>query len=98
QITVPQDLEVDTSLYGFTTVGASSLSIGPRAAEQFEAAALSIAQEIFADPARRAALVGCEPAATDDPCIALFLQSFGRRAFRRPLAQDELASYLDVVT
>lgn len=96
-LVLPQDLEIDTSLYGFTTVGASSLTIGPRSAEQYEAAALSLAEQVFAEPARRAAFVGCEPAAADDPCVRAFLERFGRRAFRRPLSVEELNAWSGVV-
>src|SRR5262245_33427020 len=34
---VPTDLEVDTPLHGYTSVGASELTISPRGAEQYEA-------------------------------------------------------------
>ncbi len=97
-IRVPADLEVDTPLYGFTTLGAASLSIAPRAAEQYEAAALDVARQTFADAARRAAFVGCAPAAPDDACVTAFLQRFGRRAWRRPLADAELDRWRAVVS
>lgn len=86
----PEDLEVDTTLYGFTTVAAGALTVGPRAAEQFETAALDLAGRIFADDARRTALVGCSPASVDEPCVRTFLERFGRRAWRRPLLAEEL--------
>jgi hypothetical protein len=88
---VPSDLEVDTILYGFATIGASEISIAPRAAEQYEAAAHAIAEDVFADPARRDALIGCPVASTSDPCIAEFAARFGRRVLRRPLDDDEVA-------
>ena len=86
----PEDLEVDTTLYGFTTVAAGALTVGPRAAEQFETAALDLAGRLFADDARRMALVGCSPASVDEPCVRTFLERFGRRAWRRPLLAEEL--------
>lgn len=94
---IPVDLEVDTPLHGVSTVGAASLALGPRAAEQYEAAALELAGQVFADPARREALVGCAPRSADDPCITTFLERFGRRAFRRPLDPDTLQRWLGVV-
>jgi hypothetical protein len=93
----PSDLEVDTTLFGFTTVGAASLSIGPRAAEQYEAAAMSLAQQVFADEARRSSFVGCTPSSATDPCVRAFLERFGQRAFRRPLTSDELDRWAQVV-
>jgi hypothetical protein len=95
-VTVPTDLELDTQLYGFATVGAASITVSPRAAEQFEAAAYNVAAQVFNDPARRAALVGCVPAAADDACARGFVQRMGRRAFRRPLAADELTRWMTV--
>jgi uncharacterized protein DUF1592/uncharacterized protein DUF1588/uncharacterized protein DUF1595/uncharacterized protein DUF1585/uncharacterized protein DUF1587 len=92
------ELEVDTPLYGFTTVGASSLTIGPHAAEQYEASALDLAAQVFSDPARRDALVGCAPATADDPCVRAFIATFGRRAWRRALTTDELDRWTAVVS
>jgi hypothetical protein len=89
-VTVPSDLEVDTPLYGFTTVGAASLTVSPRAAEQFEAAALDLARQLFSDGARRESFVGCAPATADEPCVRAFIDRFGLRAFRRPLTIEEL--------
>ncbi len=53
------------------------------------------ADELAADPARRAALVGCEPTSPgDESCMRQFIQGFGRRALRRPLTQEEIEEYL----
>lgn len=92
-IRVPKDLETDTPLHGFTTVGASELTISPRAAELYEAAALDLAHQVFSDEGRRSKLLGakCHPTAPSDPCVREFLAGFGRRAWRRPLTDDELA-------
>ncbi len=95
-VTVPEDIEVDTPLHGFTTVGASNLTIGPRAAEQYEAAARELAAQVFTAE-RREAFVGCAPTGADDPCVATFLDRFGQRAFRRPLTEEQRARWLGVV-
>ncbi|HJK93154.1 MAG TPA: DUF1592 domain-containing protein [Polyangiaceae bacterium LLY-WYZ-15_(1-7)] len=89
-VPLPTDLEVDTPLHGFTTIGGSELTIPPRAAEQYEAAAREVADAIFDDPTRRAAFLGCEPTSATDPCLRAWLTSFGRRAWRRPLEPAEL--------
>ncbi len=96
ELRVPTDLEVDTPLHGFSTVGAAQLTVAPRAAEQFEAAALDATEQVFGSPARRMALVGCTPAAADDPCARTYLQRFGRRAWRRPLTEAEVARWAGV--
>lgn len=91
-ITVPSELEADTPLHGYASVGASDLTISPRAAELYEAAAFSVGEQVFGDAAMRASFVGCEPADVSDPCIATFLRAFARRAWRRPITEDELAA------
>jgi hypothetical protein len=92
-VVVPEDLEVDTPLHGFSTVGAAELTVGPRAVEQYEAAALDVAHQVFQDPAWRQALVGCDVVDATDPCVTAFLTRFGRRAWRRPLTDEELGAY-----
>ncbi|MCB9617813.1 MAG: DUF1592 domain-containing protein [Sandaracinus sp.] len=87
---LPTDLEVDTPLYGFTTVGGSELTISPRAAEQYEAAARQLAAYAFADATRRDAFLGCTIDAPGDACVRAFLGRFARRAWRRPLEPAEL--------
>lgn len=86
----PVDLEQDTVLHGFTTVAASALTVSERAADQYEAAALDLAERLFDDAARRDAFVGCAPASPDDPCVRAFIERFGRRAWRRALTTEEV--------
>ncbi|HEX4354251.1 MAG TPA: DUF1587 domain-containing protein, partial [Polyangiales bacterium] len=84
-IDVPTDLEPDTSENGFVSIGAAHATLSPSAVEKFETAAYDVAaQALTAD--RRASFVGCTPKATiDTACTTQFVQSFGKRAFRRPL-------------
>ena len=90
-VTVPADLEADTPLHGFSTVGAGELTISPHAAEQFETSAQVVATQAVSTPEARAALVGCDPVAVaGDPCLRSTFERLGRRAWRRPLAADEL--------
>ena len=97
-VIVPDGLEGDTFEQGFSTVGATKAPIGDTALGKFDAAALDLAHQIFADGARRATLLGCTPVAADDACVKGFVQSFGRRAFRRPLTLAEVGRYVGVVT
>lgn len=90
-LAVPEDLEPDLVLDLFATVGAAHGTVSALGVERFEGAADDVADEVFADPARRAALLGCDPAASD--CLASFAQTFGRRAFRRPLSAEEADRY-----
>jgi Protein of unknown function (DUF1588)/Protein of unknown function (DUF1592)/Protein of unknown function (DUF1595)/Protein of unknown function (DUF1587)/Protein of unknown function (DUF1585) len=60
-----------------------------------EALATDVSARTLADPARRAALVGCTPTGpADKVCMTSFVKTFGRRAFRRPLTDDEVTAYL----
>lgn len=90
-LTLRAELEPDTALKGFSSIGATELTIANTTAEKLEATALEAAQQVFADEKRRKALLGCAPGAIDDPCVQAFIARFGRRAFRRPLADDERA-------
>jgi hypothetical protein len=50
---------------------------------------------VLADAAARDALVGCTPTGpTDEPCLRSFIERFGRRALRRPLAQEDISALL----
>jgi hypothetical protein len=86
-------LEPDTNPYLFFNIGAASTSISELGVQQLEEAADALTGEVFADSERRVALVGCEPADLDDPCIDAFIERFGERAFRRPLSGEELAQW-----
>jgi hypothetical protein len=86
-VSVPTDLEADTPLHGFNAVGASELTISPRAAEQYETAALALAGQIVGRVETRGEWLGCDPAGAD--CLRSALGRLGRLAWRRPLAADE---------
>jgi hypothetical protein len=65
------------------------LSVSPALFAQYQAAAERIASEIDVP-----ALSGCEPA--DRACARAFIARFGRRAYRRPLAGDEIDALVAV--
>jgi hypothetical protein len=63
--------------------------------QAFEAVASAAAIEATTDPETRAALLPCEPTgAADEACMRAFVEDFGRRAFRRPLTPEEVASFM----
>jgi len=51
-----------------------------------------IAAQVMADPVKKAMYMSCDPAAAD--CLKTTVSSFGRKAFRRPLTDDEVASFM----
>jgi hypothetical protein len=60
-----------------------------------EALTQDVTESLLADPARRDEVVGCVPSGADDAaCMEQFVRSFGRRALRRPLYDDEVAEYV----
>lgn len=91
-------IEADTNPYLFYSIGASTTTLSEVGTQQFEESADAATRTVFADPAWRAVLVGCEPAAPGDACVSDFLGRFGRRAWRRPLTGEELARYVAVAT
>ena len=63
--------------------------------ESMEVLAIDVANRLVDDPTRRALVVPCEPAASDDEaCFRQFVESFGRLALRRPLIEQEIAGYM----
>ena len=87
---LPTNLPADDLLYGSTAIAAAGATIAPLAAEQYEAATYFVLDQVWADPVRRASLVGCEPAAASDPCVAEFLAAFAKKAWRRPVEDAEI--------
>jgi len=61
---------------------------------------LRLATKRIADEATRdlVGLVGCDGTTDPGGCAGRFVERFGLRAFRRPLAADEVARYRDVIT
>jgi len=96
EIIVPDDLEADTSVNGYTAIAAAQGTVSATAAEKFEDAAYDIAAQAMTEPVR-SRLVACTPAATtDDTCARQALSSIGNRAFRRPLTEVELGRFIGV--
>ena len=73
---------------------AQAQSIPPLLAEAYSVAAEKLARNAFRFGDRRG-LVPCQAAATTDAkCATDFIRQFGLRAYRRPLASDEVQRFL----
>jgi hypothetical protein len=93
----PLNLPADTAVAGFISIGASQVSVNAPAVALYETASLAATAEVFADAARWHKLVGCEPKPDlSDACVVRFIQSAGKRAYRRDLAEAELERWLQV--
>ncbi len=63
--------------------------------EAAEALAVELADAVLADASARARLLPCQPTGPGDAgCLRAFVQTFGRRAFRRPLTDAEVERFL----
>ncbi len=70
-----------------------ALSVTPLLAEAYGNGAEKLAADAFLRGDFHG-LVPCKPASDDDPaCRTMFIKTFGRRAFRRPLEPEEVARY-----
>jgi Protein of unknown function (DUF1592)/Protein of unknown function (DUF1588)/Protein of unknown function (DUF1595)/Protein of unknown function (DUF1585) len=93
-ITLPDDLETDTQVDGFASLGATRTTPSAHGVDQYAVAAYSLAHQALADENSRDAFVGCVPAFPgDEVCARDFIVRFGRKAFRRPLTDDEVARF-----
>ena len=89
-------LEDDTKPYLFYNIGASTTTLSEVGVQLYEESADALSRYAFADPARRAAFVGCAPAAPGDACVESFVRRFGRRVVRRALTEEEVARWVNV--
>ncbi len=93
QLTLPED----TSIAGFISVGAAKTTVNDPSVTAYESTSRAITAEVFADTQRWQALVGCQPQANlSDACVTTFIQSFGKRAFRRDLTTEEVQAWQTV--
>lgn len=87
----------DTPIAGFGTVGAKAVTVNEVAAESYEKASQAIAISTFSDAARWEQVVGCQPQADlSDSCVDSYVRSFGRRAFRRVLTDEEVSTWVNL--
>ncbi|MEM6991280.1 MAG: DUF1592 domain-containing protein [Myxococcota bacterium] len=62
--------------------------------EGAEALAKDVVERLLADPPRRDEVVGCTPTgAADEVCLRSFIETFGRRALRRPMTSNEVDDF-----
>ncbi|HEY5372038.1 MAG TPA: DUF1588 domain-containing protein [Polyangiaceae bacterium] len=96
-ISTPLVLPSDTALAGFVSIGASEVSVNASAVSLYEVASRAATAEVFADTPRWQKLVGCQPQADlSDACVVSFIQSAGKRAYRRDLTAVEVQRWLQV--
>lgn len=60
--------------------------------EEYFAAALAVANDLFSDETLRARVLACAPSAQDMTCTRLIAETLGTRVWRRPLDEIEIQS------
>ncbi|MGK3988896.1 DUF1592 domain-containing protein [Sorangium sp. So ce136] len=85
-------LPTDANVEGFDN-NADALMFAGTDVQLMRDAAEDISARVIEEPG---ALVPCELATGDDACATEFFESFGRRAFRRPLTQQDRARYMEL--
>jgi hypothetical protein len=73
-------------------------SVDQRAWDGYTIAASTIAGQVMADAALKAKLLSCAPSGDGAECAAQLIQAFGKRAFRRPLNEAEVARFTRLYT
>ncbi len=63
--------------------------------ERYDITAANLAELSLSTPERRAGLVNCE-LAQSDTCLTQFIETVGKRAFRRPLSANRISELLNV--
>lgn len=76
----------------------STGSVDERAWDGYQRAAETLAAEAMASAEARARVITCEPTEDGTDCAQQIIEEFGRRAFRRPLTDDEKARFLSLYT
>ncbi len=85
----------DTSLNGFMSIAASQLSLNDDLIARYELSARAVAMTAMGNTARVSELTACEPKTPSDAaCLRSFVERFGRLAWRRPLIEEEITSYV----
>jgi hypothetical protein len=89
----------DETVEGFDTVG-EGLSLSLQHLEALEQAATQLIDELYALPAgdaRRSTVLACQlQPGSESTCARQILSGLARRAFRRPIADAEIASWLEL--
>ncbi len=84
----------DTTVNGWDAIGAAQLSLSATAVDLYESSAQRAAAIALSDLLRRDSMLGCAPQSTTDlACMEGLVSRFGRRAWRRALSDDEVASW-----
>jgi hypothetical protein len=94
---VAQTLPPDEETLDFDDI-AAAYSVSSLHADRYLEVAEQAAATLTADVTAMTMLAGCDPTGGDTSCVSAFVAAFGRRAWRRPLTDDEQAAMLQLYT
>ena len=98
-LVLPTRLEPDVAVDGLRSIGASVTMVSPSGVSDYEKAAYEIIEQVLADEERVARLLPCTPSSPNDAlCAEQFVQTFGRKVWRRPLTEEEVTEITHVLT
>ncbi len=90
-------LPPDEESLGFDDI-AAAYSVSTLHAARYLDAAERAAEALTSNAGRRTAIAGCDPVGGDAACVSDFIAGFARRAWRRPLGDDERQVMLTLYT
>ena len=76
---IPDDLEPDTPLHGYASIGAGELTISARAVEQYESAAQTILENFLSRSGERSRYFDCPDPTADENCLSDGIERLGRQ-------------------
>ena len=83
--------KLDSDIGQFAAIGAAAVETSPRGVEQYQTAIEEAVNAVWKDATKRAQLIGCTPTdAAADSCTRTFIETMGRRGWRRPLEAEEI--------
>jgi len=95
EVVLPSKLEPDAQGAGLIAIGAGTTSISSRGVEQYEEAARQIGVQVTEPGPLRERLVDCGPGTE---CTETVVARVGRRLWRRPLRDEELARVVAIAS
>lgn len=91
-------IEPVSPVNGFQSIGASASVVSGGGVGQYEDASIFFSAQALSTPSLRTRNVPCAPSGVlDTTCFRAFVSQFGPKAFRRPLAPDEVDRYATLV-
>lgn len=97
EVKLDKPIEADETNRPFLSLGAAAVGTSERGVEQYQEAAMDLAEQIWSRKSSIPALAACTPKAANDACVGKAVTALGRRLWRRPLTEAEVSRYTAVM-